>query len=144
MPRSIEDLAGFLAGAWRLHRSIVAGGVEVGSFTGTGIFDADPDAVDVLRYLERGTLHLDGRQLEARRQLTYRVAGPRAQVTFEDGRPFHDLDLTTGVAEAAHPCGADRYLGCFEVVDADTWHHAWRVTGPGKDHVVRTLLERTL
>lgn len=148
MPQGIEDLARFLTGTWRLRRSIVSGGVEVGRFTGTGTFaaateaDADADAVDVLRYLERGTLHLDGGQVEARRELRYRVAGTRAEVTFEDGRPFHDLDLHRGVDEAEHPCGPDRYLGRFEVVDDDTWHHAWRVTGPRKDHLIRTVLER--
>jgi hypothetical protein len=136
----IEDLGAFLVGAWHLRRSIVAGEVEVGSFTGTGTFGADVDGI--LRYRERGTLHLDGRNAPATRRLTYRVAGARAQVAFEDGRPFHDLDLRDGIDEVEHLCGEDRYRGRFEIVDPDTWQHVWWVTGPTKDHVIRTVLER--
>jgi hypothetical protein len=143
VPSRIDDLATFLAGSWRLQRTIVEGGSVVGSFTGTGTFDPAP-AGDrgVLRYRERGTLHLDGTTVTATRCLVYRVTGSRAQVAFEDGRPFHDLDLSTGVDVVEHPCGADRYRGRLEVLDADTWHHTWRVTGPHKDHEIRTVLAR--
>jgi hypothetical protein len=140
VPHRIEDLGAFLLGAWQLRRVTVVGGVEVGSFAGVGTFD--PDATGTLRYHERGTLHLDGQRVEATRRLAYRVTGPTAQVTFEDGRPFHDLDLRDGATEVEHLCGADRYHGRFEVVGPDTWRHAWHVTGPQKDDIVRTVLER--
>jgi hypothetical protein len=143
VPSRIDDLATFLAGSWRLERTVLRGEDVVGSFTGTGTFDTDPAGGDgVLRYRERGTLHLDDTTVTATRRLVYRVAGSRAQVTFDDGRPFHDLDLSAGVDEVEHPCGADRYRGRLEVLDADTWHHTWRVTGPHKDHEIRTVLER--
>jgi hypothetical protein len=140
VPHRIDELGAFLLGTWHLRRSVLASGVEVGSFTGTATFDDDGDGV--VHYHEQGTLHLDGQRVPATRRLAYRVAGSRAQVTFEDGRPFHDLDLRDGVDHAEHPCGADRYHGRFEVVDHDTWHHAWHVTGPHKDHVISTLLTR--
>jgi hypothetical protein len=96
----------------------------------------------LLRYHERGTLHLGGQAVPATRTLIFRVAGPRARVSFDDGRPFHDLDLGTGTDEVDHPCGSDHYHGRFVVLDADTWQHEWEVTGPRKDHVIRTVLTR--
>ena len=57
---------------------------------------------------------------------------------FADGRPFHDLDLTSGRHVADHPCSADLYRGEFTVRDADHWRTVWRVGGPAKDLVLRT------
>ncbi|MFD1662173.1 DUF6314 family protein [Streptomyces caeni] len=61
-----------------------------------------------------------------------------ARVRFADGRPFHDLDLTTGHQVAEHPCAADLYRGGFTVYDADRRRTVWRVGGPAKDLVLTT------
>ncbi len=59
-------------------------------------------------------------------------------VRFADGRPFHDLDLSSGRHVADHPCSADLYRGEFTVRDEDHWRTVWRVRGPAKDLVLTT------
>jgi hypothetical protein len=142
VPQRVEDLMSYLPGTWHLQRSILSGGTEVGRFTGTACFRADVVAPGLLHYREDGTLHLGAHAVPATRTLTYRVEGPRAHISFDDGRPFHDLDLRSGADEADHPCGDDRYHGRFVVLDGDTWRHEWDVTGPRKDHLIRTVLTR--
>ncbi|MFM9595514.1 DUF6314 family protein [Streptomyces scabiei] len=65
-----------------------------------------------------------------------------ADVRFGDGRPFHDLDLTTGRWRTDHPCAADLYRGTFEVHDENRWRTLWRVGGPAKDLLLVTDLTR--
>jgi hypothetical protein len=140
---TVANLADFLIGDWRIDRQILdAGGGQVGSFTGLGRFHPDTEVHGLLRYVEHGTMALDSHRGPAFRRLGYHVDGPVARVVFDDGRFFHDLDLRDGVYEVEHPCRADRYRGRFEVVSERTWRHDWTVTGPRKDHRVRTRLER--
>jgi hypothetical protein len=140
-PRPVHDLAGFLSGAWEIHREIVpVRGTPPGGFEGTATFS--PWRPGVLVYEEHGTVVLGGYTGTATRRLTYVVDGPRARVRFADGRFFHDLDLTTGRWETTHPCAADRYHGRFMVRSGDTWEQTWEMTGPGEAYRSRTVLVR--
>jgi hypothetical protein len=140
---TVDDLAGFLRGSWLIDRDIRAcGRTTVGRFTGIGTFAVDAAVPGLLRYQEQGTLQLGTYEAPASRRLGYHVAGGRAEVVFADGRPFHDLDLRAGSHAAEHACGADLYRGRFEVVSAHSWCHEWAVTGPRKDHLIRTTFDR--
>jgi hypothetical protein len=142
-PATLDDLAGFLRGSWRIDRDILdGGGTPVGRFTGWGRFEADTEVRGLLRYLEEGTLQLASYEAPASRRLGYLVAGARAEVVFADGRPFHDLDLGGGSYAVEHACGADLYRGRFEVISDHVWRHEWSVIGPQKDHLIRTTLDR--
>ncbi len=66
----------------------------------------------------------------------------RAEVAFEDGRPFHDLDLSHGRWSVAHRCRDDLYRGSFEIEGRDRWTVVWRVSGPRKDQVLRSRYDR--
>jgi hypothetical protein len=137
----VHDLAAFLVGTWRIHREIVPGrGVDGGSFDGTATLS--PDASGALRYEERGTARIGGHVGAASRRLIYHVAGPRARVRFDDGRHFHDLDLTSGTWEVEHPCAADVYRGTFTVTGPDAWLQRWSVSGPTEAYELRTSLVR--
>ena len=61
-------------------------------------------------------------------------------VAFEDGRPFHALDLEGGPVE--HQCGEDRYSGEYRLRGRDTLDVHWRVTGPRKDLEIATTYRR--
>jgi hypothetical protein len=140
---TVDDLASFLRGSWRIDRDILAcGRTTVGRFTGTGTFAVDAAAPGLLRYQEHGTLQFGTHEAPASRRLGYHVAGGRAEVVFADGRPFHDLDLRAGSHDAEHACGDDLYRGRFEVVSDHSWFHEWSVVGPRKDHLIRTTLDR--
>jgi hypothetical protein len=140
----VVDLAAFLQGAWRVERDIVdqSGPSGSGAFTGRATFTPDDAVPGLLRYVEQGTVELGTHRGPAFRHLAYHLDGPRAQVRFDDGRHFHDLDLRTGVWEVFHPCRADLYHGRFEVDDHHRWHQRWTVTGPRKHHHIVTVLVR--
>ncbi|MFF4694589.1 DUF6314 family protein [Streptomyces chattanoogensis] len=142
-PYPVPDAAAYLAGGWRIERTVydLRSGTE-GSFRGTADFRPDAAGAGLL-HTEEGELTWGGTVHPASRTLRLR---PRpdgtAEVFFADGRPFHDLDLHTGRWCAVHPCAADRYRGTFTVVTADEWRLEWRVGGPAKDQLLRSVYRR--
>jgi hypothetical protein len=135
----VPDVLAHLAGRWRVTREVrdLASGDE-GYFTGTTVFG--PLGGGGLLHEESGTFTWRGAARPATRTLRF-LPGPApglADVRFADGRPFHELDLTTGRYVADHPCAADLYRGEFTVRDADHWRTVWRVGGPAKDLVLTT------
>ncbi|MER5196570.1 DUF6314 family protein [Streptomyces sp. NPDC002755] len=155
--RPVPDVLAYLAGSWRVRRSVRdrASGDE-GRFEGVTVFGAlhedgppqadgpprtdGPPGESGLLHQESGTFVWLGVPRPAERTLRF-LPGPTpgtADVRFADGRPFHDLDLTTGRHIADHPCSADLYRGEFTVRDADHWRTVWRVAGPAKDLLLTT------
>jgi hypothetical protein len=136
----VPEVLAFLAGSWRVDRSVrdLASGDE-GRFDGTTVFG--PLEGGALLHRESGVFVWHGVARPAERTLRF-LPGPAgagtAEVRFADGRPFHDLDLTTGHWVADHPCAADLYRGEFTVRDADHWRTVWRVRGPAKELVLTT------
>ncbi|MFE1290980.1 DUF6314 family protein [Streptomyces sp. NPDC058751] len=153
----VEDVLAYLAGNWRVERTVrdLASGAE-GRFTGTTVFGPPDDGEPLddnealnegrspdgcgLLHRESGTFVWQGVARPAERTLRFLPGhGPgTALVRFSDGRPFHDLDLTSGHCVADHPCAADLYRGEFTVRDEDHWRSVWRVRGPAKDLVLTT------
>ncbi len=141
----ILDLMDFLQGVWDLTRTLEdrrAG--QRGRFDGRAVF-APARAGLVCR--ERGVLRLGAFTGPAERVTRYRFPAPgrapaRAEVTFEDGRPFHDLDLSHGRWSVVHRCRDDLYRGSFEVEGRDRWTAVWRVSGPRKDQVLHGRYDR--
>lgn len=61
---------------------------------------------------------------------------------FDDGRPFHPLDLRAGRADVEHLCGSDTYRGTYVVAGAEAFSTRWRVTGPGRDDAIVTAYRK--
>ena len=137
----VSDLRDFLIGTWRLTRSIEdRRGVQTGSLRGRAIFA--PERIG-LHYREEGRLRLGAHAGVARQAHLYRFpCAHRAEVRFEDARPFHDLDLSAGTWEVVHFCGADTYRGRFQVVGLDLLTVHWTATGPRKDYVIFSRYRR--
>ncbi|MGW5972863.1 DUF6314 family protein [Streptomyces sp. NPDC055186] len=129
----VPDALAYLDGLWRVTRTVrdLAGG-DLGRFEGTTLFG--PLEGGGLLHQESGTFTWRGVPRPAERTLRF-LPGPggTADVRFADGRPFHNLDLSTGRYVADHPCAADLYRGEFTVHDEDHWRTLWRVRGPAKD-----------
>ncbi|WP_307136067.1 DUF6314 family protein [Streptomyces aurantiacus] len=162
--RPVSDVLAYLAGGWHVERSVrdLASGAS-GTFGGTTVFErlagdasgAHPDpgspspshspSRSGLLHHESGTFVWQGVARPAERTLRFLPGdgAGRARVQFADGRPFHDLDLTSGRYVADHPCSADLYRGEFTVYDADRWRTVWRVGGPAKDLVLTTDYTRS-
>ncbi len=94
------------------------------------------------RYRETGRLRMAGHEGPFHRDYLVRFPDPwRAEILFEDGRPFHDLDLRAGTWAVRHQCGGDLYEGRFSVDGGSALRVAWRVVGPRKDLRIRSRLE---
>jgi hypothetical protein len=131
----------FLLGRWSLRREINDG---EGAFVGDALFTAD--GTSGLRWRETGRLALGGYVGEAHRTLLI-GPGPRSgtwEVRFDDGRPFHPLDLRSGRWEAEHQCGPDLYRGVYATPGADRLTVRWRVTGPGRADTIVSDYRRAL
>jgi hypothetical protein len=137
---SLNDLPGWLDGRWEIKRVINGG---EGRFTGDAVFQSAKDGGAVWR--ETGRLVLAGFDGPVHRTLLLgRGAAPGAwQVRFDDGRPFHSLDLRTGCWSAEHQCGPDVYRGRFAVLDPAWMTICWQVTGPARADVIATDYRRT-
>ncbi|MDG9718281.1 DUF6314 family protein [Streptomyces sp. DH24] len=135
----VPDVLAYLTGRWRVRRSVrdLASGLD-GEFTGGT--DFRPLEGGGLLHHESGTFVWQGVARPAERTLRFLPGSSpgTADVRFADGRPFHDLDLTTGRHVAGHPCAADLYRGEFTALDAGRWRTVWRVGGPAKDLVLTT------
>jgi hypothetical protein len=78
----------------------------------------------------------------AARQLTIVRARDGWTVEFDDGRPFHPLDLAAGACAVEHRCGDDLYAGEYRLLDRDALDVRWRVAGPRKDLEIHTAYRR--
>lgn len=138
----VTDLVGYLAGRWCLQRRIAdESGVFLGAFTGAASFTVESGS---LVYHERGRLELGTYQGDAHRTLHYRVTGPgQAEVSFDYGDFFHEVDLRQGWWRTQHPCRDDLYRGEFRVFGPDRWQQVWVVAGPTKNHTLSTSFRRS-
>jgi hypothetical protein len=143
----VPDVATFLLGSdgasrWSVVRELVDLRADLtGRFDGVAVFTGDGAEI---QWDEAGELDWPTHHGEAGRRLVVVPGGAGAQVRFDDGRPFHTLDLTTGRCDVAHDCAPDRYTGEFMVMSADEWHTAWDVEGPAKRLLIRSTYRRAL
>ena len=137
----VADLPAHFAGKWLLEREITtADGAPAGEVTGFATFTEDSG---VLIYHESGQLRLPAYTGPVTRTLHYRPTGPgRADVHFDHGGFFHEVDLREGRWDTTHPCRDDLYRGSYRVLDADRWRQEWAVRGPAKDHLIVTRFHR--
>lgn len=135
------SLLGFLAGTWWVQRRLTDGRTgQDGTFTGTAAFTASAGGLDAT---EAGVLTWGTHRGPARRAHRFASTGPwSAAVSFDDGRPFHEVDLGSGNGTAAHSCGADLYTAEYRIVDDDHWQLRWHVNGPNKTLELATTYAR--
>ncbi len=127
----VPDLAAYLTGRWRIARTLrderanLTGGLE-------GELSIQRDGEGALDWREEGRIDFGGYEGPAYRNYRIHLGEGPARVLFEDGRFFHDLDLTRAAWRARHPCGEDMYHSLFLALSADAWMTRWRVLGPRK------------
>lgn len=135
--RGVEDLRAFLEGTWLVTRKLRdrRAGAQ-GTLEGEAMFQAEGDG---LVYRENGVLRLRHGAFKASRVYRYNFPALHcAEIFFDDGSRFHALDLSSGICEVEHQCGADSYRGQFLVVGFNEWHVDWQVLGPRKDQILES------
>jgi hypothetical protein len=131
------DLLDWLEGPWAVDRAING---RPHAFTGTARFTRQ-DAGRT-RWEETGHLVLGDYAGPAFRTLQIAVAERGHEVLFEDGRPFHPLDLAEKRCVVEHLCGEDIYRGGFLVESEDRLRVVWHVDGPRKRDVIESVYTR--
>ena len=107
------------------------------SFEGRATLTPDGEG---LVWREEGTLTLPGRPpLAAGRRYLWRPSAGGIAVLFEDGRPFHRIDLGQPRPSDLHRCGADLYRVAYDLRRWPRWSVAWRVDGPRHAYASRSL-----
>lgn len=106
---TVCDLRSFLCGEWRIERRLVDRRNAIrGTLHGEAHFFP---AASALHYQEQGMLAFGAHR--GRAEQAYRYDFPagaaKACISFRDGRPFHELDLSAGSWRAIHRCGPDLY-----------------------------------
>ncbi|HET7414219.1 MAG TPA: DUF6314 family protein [Arthrobacter sp.] len=138
-----EDLQSYLAGSWRLSRQLQDRATgTTGQFDGAVSFTRNDSG---LLHFESGVLAWGGHgHVPATRQLSWLPTSCpwAADVRFEDGRPFHHLDLSSGMDRPIHDCQPDVYRGHFQLLGPDEWKYQWEVAGPRKDLLLVSRLVR--
>jgi len=113
---------------------------QSGDLTGEAVFEPDGHG---LRYTESGLLKIGEYEDHASRTYLYAFPEPhRAFVSFDDGRPFHELDFRADEVRVQHLCGDDVYAGIFNADSRNQWRVRWRVTGPRKDQRIASVYTR--
>lgn len=124
-------------GSWRLERQITDALGPDAVLTGTARFS--PDDAGLMLH-EAGRLELTGQGgFQAERRYLWRQDGAGIAVFFADGRDFHRFDPTLPAPVADHWCDPDTYKVRYDFRDWPLWRAEWRVTGPRKDYVMRSL-----
>jgi hypothetical protein len=139
----VTDTLAFLAGTWRLHRSLTDHRTGTsGELRGTAAFSPVPGRPE-LRYREEGELRFGTHQGPASRGLVWLgLPGGAAEVRFPDGRLFCVVDLAAGDWAADHPCGRDLYHVSYRVLSDDQVEECWLVRGPAKNYQATATLTR--
>jgi hypothetical protein len=148
-PKQITDTMGFLLGTWDLsrtiedHRSGTCGLFEGQASLVAAAPGGSAVALGEAHYNEAGELRFGTRVTRAWRSLVYERLGAGAvMLHFTDGKPFVDLDLQSGEWRSVHHCAADLYQLTTTIRSHSVVQERWRVTGPSKDYVAVTTLNR--
>lgn len=121
-------------GDWVLTRIISdrRSGAE-GHLDGQANFNLQAD--DTYLYHEEGKLKYAGQApMAATRKYIWKAVADGIDVLFEDGRPFHKIELTKLMPDANHHCDPDLYHVSYDFTSWPKWRAAWRVVGPKKDY----------
>jgi len=137
------DPVTYFPGKWTFERKIRDRLAMVdGKAHGTATFTIEGGG---LRWLESARLEIGEADTRASRELWIRPdpsVSSGWRVHFDDGRPFHPLELGDGEPEVTHPCRDDLYEGSIAIDGENLFRTSWTVRGPRKDQSIETTYRR--
>jgi hypothetical protein len=107
--------------------------------SGTTAITRQPDkgGKPILAYKEEGELCFGEYKDKVYRNYEFLFpVAHKALVFFNDGKIFHELDLSSGFTQVEHLCLKDTYRGSFCVESPNVWLSKWRVSGPSKELIL--------
>ena len=129
-------------GRWTIQREIIDDRANSrGRLEGYANFQMlDGWELPTMLYEERGELSLGSTgPIQAERRYLWQLHdNDSVHVLFEDGRPFHEINLSQTMPYATHFCDPDVYDVSYDLRDWPAWTCAWRVRGPRKDYRMET------
>lgn len=131
------------SGTWSVDRDLLdrAQGTR-GTFTGVVHFVPTPDGGLSLR--EEGTVRWPAFAGPAFREYLLRPSGRQdaLDVFFPDGRPFHRMSFSADANLDRHWCDPDTYRVTYILEGVHSFRYSWDVTGPRKDLLLTSRLNR--
>ena len=138
---AMPEFADF-AGTWHLARKIEHVREPSAVFAGKASLDPVKGGY---WYREDGQLRIEGHAgFTAERRYLWIEDGTRVKVLFEDGRPFHHIDLSQHAPGDTHHCDPDIYEVHYDFAWWPRWSCVWWVRGPRKDYVMTSEYQRFL
>lgn len=133
----IHATQSYFQGHWQMVRIIenVVDGV-IGEVWGQADFRHENNG---LVCFETGVLRFNGHDYHTGRTALWRFAGERIEVSYEDGRPFHDFLVREPLVLAID--GNAEFRIEYEF-DHDTWTSTWEVLDPGHRYMMTTRYRR--
>ena len=108
-------------GEWRIGREIRPAQGAIAHFEGRAVFTSEGAG---LRYVEAGVLSLPGQPpMHAERTYLWQAEGDQIEVSFADGRPFHQF--SPDAPQAAHWCDPDDYRVRYDFSAWPAWRRRW-------------------
>lgn len=122
---------------WQIKREIVDDLTgQISHFIGQARIDSG-------KYLEEGRLELaGGATFASTRAYLWVPTKTGIDISFDDGRFFHHLDLSQNTPEAQHFCDPDQYDVAYDFWDWPKWVSTWRVRGPRKDYKMQSVFAK--
>lgn len=130
-------------GNWAVERHLLDRSTGThGTFTGVVRFSPADDGG--LAFREEGTMRWPAFAGPASREYLLEPADrPDAlDVFFADGRPFHRMSFTPEASRDQHWCDPDTYRVTYTHDGPDRFSYSWDVTGPRKDLLLTSALQR--
>ena len=130
----LEDFTG---GLWSISRQII-NHTQDANLTFTG-------SCEVLDgwYHETGQMVFsDGNFFSSTRRYRWKPCASGVDVHFDDGRFFHQIDLSTNSATATHFCDPDYYTVSYDFTKWPVWTAIWRVRGARKNYEMHSCYRR--
>lgn len=129
------------SGDWQLSRRIEHVNEPSADFSGKAVLNRVKGGY---WYREDGQLQIEGHaSFTAERRYMWVDDGARVKVLFEDGRPFHHIDLSHDQPSDIHHCDPDIYDVRYDFAGWPQWCCVWRVSGPRKDYVMTSVYMRS-
>jgi hypothetical protein len=132
-----------VAGQWAVERQLLDRSTGTrGTFSGVVLYSQTDDGGLILR--EEGTMRWPTFTGPASREYLLKpVDRPDAlDVYFNDGRPFHRMSFAPEANLDQHWCDPDTYRVGYTYEGPDAFSYTWDVTGPRKDLLLTSSLQR--